>query len=67
MTSIKLNDAVIELKPQENGPFLQLANTFIPALASGKPFAEICCTVVGQGLQQKVPNEQQHLTLSAVN
>jgi hypothetical protein len=57
MTSIKLNDAVIELKPQENGPFLQLANTFIPALASGKPFAEICGTIVGQGLQQKVPSD----------
>lgn len=57
MTTIRLNDASIELKPQENGPYLQLANSIIPALASGKPFAEICCTVVGQGLQQKVPQD----------
>jgi len=57
MTSIRLNDATIELKPQENGPFLQLANGIIPALASGKPFAEICCNIVGQGLQQKVPSD----------
>ena len=57
MTTIRLNDATIELKPQESGPYLQLANSIIPALASGKPFAEICCTIVGQGLQQKVPND----------
>jgi hypothetical protein len=57
MSSIRLNDATIELKPQENGPYLQLANSIIPALASGKAFAEICCTIVGQGLQQKVPQD----------
>ncbi len=57
MTTIQLNDATIELKPQENGPFLHLANSLVPALASGKPFAEICCSVVAQGLAEKVPTD----------
>jgi hypothetical protein len=57
MPSITLNDATIELTPQENGPYLHLANSLVPALASGQPFAQICCNVIAQGLAEKVPIE----------
>jgi len=57
MPSITLNGSTIELKPQENGPYLHLANSLIPALAGGQPFAEICCNVVAQGLAEKIPSD----------
>jgi hypothetical protein len=57
MASIRLNDNDIELKPQEDGPFLHLANSLIPALAGGQPFAEICCNVIAQGLAEKIPSD----------
>lgn len=57
MPSITLNDATIELKPQENGPYLHLANSLIPALAGGQPFAELCCNVLAQGLAEKIPSD----------
>ena len=57
MPAIQLNDATIELKPQENAPFLHLANSLVPALAGGQPFAEICCSIVAQGLAEKVATD----------
>jgi len=57
MPSITLNDSTIELKPQENGPYLHLANSLIPALAGGQPFAELCCNVLAQGLAEKIPSD----------
>ena len=45
MTTMQFNNQTVELKPQENGPFLHLAGNMIPALSAGEPFAKICCHI----------------------
>lgn len=57
MTTMLFNDQTIELKPQENAPFLHLAGNMIPALAAGEPFARICCHVLSEGMKQKAPTD----------
>ena len=57
MVTIQLNDNQIELKPQENQPFLHLANNIMPGLTAGEPIAKLCCQVVAEGMKQNVPQD----------
>mgnify|MGYP003342235058 CR=1 FL=1 len=57
MTTMRFNDQTIDLKPQENAPFLHLAGNMIPALAAGEPFARICCHILSEGMKQQAPTD----------
>ena len=57
MTTMQFNNQTVELKPQENGPFLHLAGNMIPALSAGEPFAKICCHILSEGMKQNAPTD----------
>jgi hypothetical protein len=63
MTQIELNNAPVELAPQEPQSFAQLARTLLPAMIGGRKMVEVLCGVVAEGLKRGV--EPTHPTFQA--